>query len=96
MGSDRALLGASLRRGAKVACVDLAAPEEVIRGFAAAGDKTAAFACDITRPDQAKATIDKIKGEWGAIDILVNCASADDPTANILTVHRRSGIIFSP
>jgi NAD(P)-dependent dehydrogenase (short-subunit alcohol dehydrogenase family) len=84
-------IGSSIARrfveaGAKVACVDLAAPQEAARAIECAAGRIAAFACDITQPDQVKGAIDRIKAEWGTIDILVNCASADDSTANILSL----------
>lgn len=70
--------------GAKVACVDRVSPDAVAQRIADAGGAAVAMACDITRPDETQKVADQVKVLWGQIDVLVNSASADDPTASIL------------
>jgi NAD(P)-dependent dehydrogenase (short-subunit alcohol dehydrogenase family) len=70
--------------GAKVAGVDRMAPDAVVQRIRDAGGEAVAIACDITRPDETLHAADQVKALWGRIDILVNGASADDPTASIL------------
>lgn len=70
--------------GAKVACVDRVSPDSVAKRIADAGGVAVAIACDITGPDETQRVADQVKAMWGRTDVLVNSASADDPTANIL------------
>jgi NAD(P)-dependent dehydrogenase (short-subunit alcohol dehydrogenase family) len=82
-------IGSSIARrladaGAKVACVDRRAPDALARAISETGGDALALGCDITRVDETQATADRVKARWGRADILVNSASADDPTASIL------------
>jgi NAD(P)-dependent dehydrogenase (short-subunit alcohol dehydrogenase family) len=82
-------IGSSIARrfaeaGAKVACVDRRASETVARGIAEAGGDAVALACDITRIDDTRAAAERVEALWGRADILVNSASADDPTADVI------------
>ena len=70
--------------GAKVACVDRVSPDSVAQRIADAGGVAVAIACDVTGPDETQRVADQVKALWGRTDVLVNSASADDPTANIL------------
>ena len=70
--------------GAKVACVDRVVPEDVARRIADAGGTAVAMACDITRADETQAIAEQVVSLWGRTDVLVNSASADDPTSSIL------------
>lgn len=70
--------------GAKVACVDRVVPDAVARRIAHAGGTAVAMACDITRADETRTIAEQVVSLWGRTDVLVNSASADDPTASIL------------
>jgi NAD(P)-dependent dehydrogenase (short-subunit alcohol dehydrogenase family) len=70
--------------GAKVACVDRSASDSLIEAITTDGGEAFAIICDITQPEATQVAVDAIVSRWGRVDILVNGASADDPTANIL------------
>jgi NAD(P)-dependent dehydrogenase (short-subunit alcohol dehydrogenase family) len=70
--------------GAKVACVDRSGSDSLIEAITRDGGEALAIICDITQPEATQAAVDAIVNRWGRVDILVNGASADDPTASIL------------
>lgn len=70
--------------GAKVACVDRAAPEAVVDQIKSVGGEGLAIACDITQIEATQKAAHVVETRWGRVDVLVNGASADDPTASIL------------
>lgn len=75
MGMGKSLAGLLLREGARVAIVDVrdaeiaSAREELSR----LGD-VAAFRCDVTNRTAVNALADKVRKEFGTIDLLVNNA----------------------
>jgi NAD(P)-dependent dehydrogenase (short-subunit alcohol dehydrogenase family) len=82
-------IGSSIARrfaeaGAKVACVDRLPPEVVAKAISDQGGEAVAIGCDITRPDETRKAAEQVKALWNRTDVLVNSASADDPTASIL------------
>ena len=72
------------RAGGRVACIDVRAAEVVATRIEAAGGEALAINCDITVPQEVDDAIKTVKAAWGRVDVLVNGASADDPTASIL------------
>ena len=72
------------RAGGRVACIDVRAADVVATRIEAAGGEALAITCDITVPQEVDDAIKTVQAAWRRIDVLVNGASADDPTANIL------------
>jgi NAD(P)-dependent dehydrogenase (short-subunit alcohol dehydrogenase family) len=64
------------RQGAKVVSVDLnaATGEETARTILAGGGQAISVACDVTRPDEVSAAVDRAVAEFGRIDVLFNSA----------------------
>jgi 2-deoxy-D-gluconate 3-dehydrogenase len=85
------LLGAEFCRtlaeaGAAVAVVDLngTASQAAAQSLTNSGHNALALSTDITQPDSVNAAVDKIRSQFGRIDILVNSAALDpkfDPEA---------------
>ncbi|NNM74179.1 SDR family oxidoreductase [Enterovirga sp. DB1703] len=72
--------------GAKVACLDLRAPEAVAAAIREAGGEALAFACDVTDEVHTLAIAAEIGAAWGGAHVLVNGASNDDPTGTVLEI----------
>ena len=67
--------------GAKVACLDLTAPDDVATGI---GGAALALAADVSVEADTRAAADAILARFGTIDILVNGAAPYDPTGSVL------------
>ena len=75
-GIGRALAGGLAKAGAHVVVNgrDQARAEEAAAAIRAAGGKATAMACDVTDSAAVRALVERIEGEIGAIDILINNA----------------------
>lgn len=73
--------------GARVACLDRAAPQELAAAITAEGGEARAFACDVTDQGQTLATIASVVAEWDTVHALINGASNDDPTGSVLELE---------
>jgi NAD(P)-dependent dehydrogenase (short-subunit alcohol dehydrogenase family) len=82
-GIGSAIAEVLARAGARVACLDLRAPEEVAARIRGEGGDAMAIACDVTEEKQTVAAVDAARRAWSAIHVLVNGASNDDPTGDI-------------
>ncbi|TET66364.1 MAG: glucose 1-dehydrogenase [Dehalococcoidia bacterium] len=78
-GIGRAIALAFAEAGADVAICSrkLPALEEVAEEIKVKGRKSIALASHIAKPEDSKALVEKVKGEWGRIDILVNNAGTN-------------------
>lgn len=74
IGIGQAIAQAFGREGATVLILDKqeAAATKTADGIKGTGGKAAALKLDATRVEEIKSTVDKIIGDWGRIDILVN------------------------
>ena len=72
--------------GAKVACLDLQAPEPVAATIRENGGEAIALSCDVTDEGRTLAIGREIAGTWGGAHILVNGASNDDPSGTVLDI----------
>lgn len=80
-GIGRAVAKLFAAEGARVAVLSLtpANVDRVAADIQAAGGTALGVACDVTNPDQLKASVDKVVTAYGRLDILVN--NAFDPSA---------------
>jgi len=78
-GIGRAIALALADAGADVAISSrkLPALEEVAEEIGRKGRKSLAIASHVAKPEESKALVEKVKGEWGRIDILVNNAGTN-------------------
>ena len=79
-------IGAAIARvfadaGARVACLDLEAPQALAATIGSAG---MALACDVSREADTRAAIAAVLSAWDTVDILVNGAALDDPSGTVL------------
>lgn len=79
-------IGAAIARvfadaGARVACLDLEAPQALA---ATIGSAAMALACDVSREADTRAAIAAVLSAWDTVDILVNGAAPDDPSGTVL------------
>lgn len=72
--------------GAKVACLDLRAPEAVAAAILDAGGEALAIACDVTDEAATLAAAREVADAWGGVRVLVNGASNDDPSGSVLDI----------
>ncbi|HEV3470707.1 MAG TPA: SDR family NAD(P)-dependent oxidoreductase [Pyrinomonadaceae bacterium] len=70
IGRAAALLLA--REGARVAALDLAGGEleEAARAIRERGGEALALACDVSRPEQVRPSVERAAAEWGRLDIV--------------------------
>jgi 3-oxoacyl-[acyl-carrier protein] reductase len=76
-GIGRAIVKAFAAEGAKVAFVyrgSQAAAESLVQEVQGAGAAIKACQCDVTKADDAQATVEGIEKEWGQVNVLVNNA----------------------
>jgi len=78
-GIGRAIALAFADAGADVTITGRKLPdlEEVAAEIRGKGRKSIALASHIAKPEDSKALVEKVKGEWGRIDILVNNAGTN-------------------
>ena len=72
--------------GARVACLDVVAPDAIASAIRDAGGDAKAFACDVTDEARTLAVAQEVAESWGAAHILVNGASNDDPSGSVLDI----------
>ena len=70
--------------GARVACLDLAAPLALATSIHAAGGEAMATATDVTDEASTLAAIAAVTDAWHGVDILVNGAAPNDPAGTVL------------
>jgi len=75
-GIGKAIAGAFVERGARVALIDLSPADlEAARAeFAGTGAKVSTYAANVAREDQVVAALDGIVADLGRLDVLVNNA----------------------
>lgn len=75
-GIGRGLCLALAREGAAVAVVDISEPaaRRSVEAVEEIGGKALALATDIRQGDQVRAAVERVVGEWGTVDILINNA----------------------
>src|SRR5262249_14494986 len=78
IGEETAKLFAA--EGATVAVVDMdrARADKVTNAIIAADGKAAAYLCDVAQEDQIVATVNRVKSDFGRIDILINNVAISD------------------
>ena len=87
-GAGGGIAGAIARRfaaeGARVAVtdVDLAAAARTVAAIEAAGGEALALRCDVANSAEVQDAIGKAAHALGGLDVLVNAAANDDPTAS--------------
>ncbi|MBX7149166.1 SDR family oxidoreductase [bacterium] len=74
-GLGRADVLALAKCGAKIAVVDINPADETVKLASELGATAKSYTCDISKEDQVKAAIEKIRSDLGPIQILVNNAS---------------------
>jgi NAD(P)-dependent dehydrogenase (short-subunit alcohol dehydrogenase family) len=87
-GIGRAIAMAFATAGAAVMCLDIdpGAADETARTIAGTGGQAAAIRCDVSREADAQAAATATQSAFGAINVLVNAAAADDPNGSILDI----------
>lgn len=70
--------------GAKVACLDLTAPEALAATIRAAGGEALALAVDVSTEAETLAAVARVLDAWHGVGILVNGAAPYDPTGSVL------------
>ena len=77
-GIGRAIAQAYVHSGARVAIISRNREdcERVASEMQAEGGQAAAFPCDVTRSDDFRLVLQKVKELWGGLDILVNNAGS--------------------
>ena len=75
-GLGRALALYFSAKGYRAACTDrdVAGAEETLRLLTAAGGKGLAFPLDVTSEESFRAAAERLKAEWGGVDVVVNNA----------------------
>ncbi len=76
MGIGSAIARELAGLGARVAVVDVSASgaQEMAQSLQAAGAQALPLACDISQADQVADCARQVLRQWGALDVLVNCA----------------------
>ena len=82
-------IGAAIARcfaaeGARVACLDLLAPEDLAETIRHDGGEAIALATDVADEAATLASVARIRDAWQRVDILVNGAAPNDPVGTVL------------
>jgi NAD(P)-dependent dehydrogenase (short-subunit alcohol dehydrogenase family) len=85
-GIGTAIAQAFAQAGARVVCLDLSVPMATVEAVQAAGGEAMALACDVSNEAQTLVVAEKVSAKWGDATVLVNGASNDDPTGNVLEI----------
>ncbi len=87
-GAAGGIGGAIARRfaaaGARVACIDLTAPEDSAATIRAAGGTALALAADVSREADTLAIARTVVAAWGGVQVLVNAAAPREPVGTVL------------
>jgi len=80
-GIGRAIVLALAREGARVAILDLneAGATSAASEITAAGGESHPWRVDISDPARVDAVVGEVRGRWGTVHVLVNCAGWDQP-----------------
>jgi NAD(P)-dependent dehydrogenase (short-subunit alcohol dehydrogenase family) len=87
-GGGGALCGnmamALAKLGVSIAILDIDQDKarQVAQEIASAGGDALALTCDVTQPDAVRAASDQIRQRWNRIDVLVNGAGGNHPSAS--------------
>jgi NAD(P)-dependent dehydrogenase (short-subunit alcohol dehydrogenase family) len=78
-GLGEATVRAFAHAGCAVACIDLRkeAAERVSSALIAEGGRAMALQCNVADADAVFGAVERVVGQWGRIDIAVNCAAID-------------------
>ena len=87
-GIGRAIALALADAGAAVGCADIDAAAAKATSDAAAGGRAHPLGCDVSREDDAVATVTATVAAFGALHVLVNAAAATDPNGSVLDLTR--------
>jgi NAD(P)-dependent dehydrogenase (short-subunit alcohol dehydrogenase family) len=88
-GIGSAIAKAFAGAGGRVACLDRAAPTDLVAEITTGGGEAIGLACDVTDEAGVAAAIAAVVAQWGGIYGLVNGASNDDPTASVVDLDFR-------
>jgi NAD(P)-dependent dehydrogenase (short-subunit alcohol dehydrogenase family) len=82
LGNGKAAAMLFAREGARVLCADVAMEraEETVGLIRADGGEAAAFAADVTRPDDCRAMVAAAVERWGGLDVLHNNVGIESRT----------------
>ncbi|MET0710620.1 MAG: SDR family oxidoreductase [Tardiphaga sp.] len=86
-GIGSAIAQTLAKAGARVACLDRAAPAELVSGIAATGGRALGVTCDVSDEASVSAAIAAVVAEWGTVYGVVNGASNDDPTGSVVDLE---------
>ena len=86
-GIGAAIAVAFAEAGARVACLDLVAPDAVVQGILDAGHEAWALAVDVSEEAATRATVAAVVERWGPVRVLVNGAAPYDPTGTVLELE---------
>jgi NAD(P)-dependent dehydrogenase (short-subunit alcohol dehydrogenase family) len=87
-GIGRSIAAAFAAAGAAVACLDIDpdAAEATAQAAAARGARALGVPCDVSGETDTRAAAQAALTAFGAVQILVNAAAADDPNATVLDI----------
>jgi NAD(P)-dependent dehydrogenase (short-subunit alcohol dehydrogenase family) len=83
-GIGRAVCDVLAAEGARVALLDLTAPEEHAERLRASGTDAVALAADVTDEEQVASGVSAAVARFGGIDMLVGCAGVSGPVGTPL------------
>lgn len=84
LGREMALAFAS--RGDRVALAGIEGIRETAARIAQEGGRALDLFVDLTRPSQIEEAVEQVLGQWGQIEVLVNNAAVEGPTAPLWEV----------
>ncbi len=83
-GIGGAIAACFAEAGARVACIDLEPPHAHAEAIRAAGGHALALGADVGNEADTLRAVAAVVAQWGAVQVLVNGASPDDPTGTVL------------